>query len=165
MEKLLDTGKAKAIGVSNFTIPHLQRLMDNTTVVPAVNQIELHPYLPQTGLLEFCKSKGIVVTAYSPLGSTGKLQIINDPVIKDIAKAHGVTAAQVLVAWGVGRGYAVIPRSLHAERIANNFSRMELSSDDVARINRIQRRGRVADPVADWGEQFMWVFGGAEPAM
>ncbi|ORX70059.1 Aldo/keto reductase [Linderina pennispora] len=164
MEKLLDTGKVKAIGVSNFTISHLKRLMTNTGIVPAINQIELHPYLPQPELVEFCKSKGIVPTAYSPLGSTDKLRILEDPVVNAIAKEHGATAAQVLIAWGVGRGYAVIPRSLHTERIINNFTPIELSNDDVGRISAIQQRGRVADPVADWGEQFQWVFNGVEPS-
>ncbi|KAJ1957840.1 hypothetical protein EC988_000622 [Linderina pennispora] len=165
MEKLLDTGKVRAIGVSNFTIQHLQRLLDNTSVVPAVNQVELHPYLPQPELVAFCKSKGIVMTAYSPLGAGDVLNIVNDPSVIDIAASLNSTPGQVLLAWGVKRGYSVIPRSLSKERIASNFKAIDLPSDDFTKISAIARRGRYADPAKIWGSQFSWVFSDGNSSM
>ncbi|ORX67912.1 Aldo/keto reductase, partial [Linderina pennispora] len=132
MEKLLDTGKVRAIGVT------FQRLLDNTSVVPAVNQ-----------LVGFCKSKGIVMTAYSPLGAGDILNIVNDPSVIDIAASLDSTPAQVLLAWGVKRG---------KERIASNFKSIDLPSDDFTKISAITRRGRYADPAKIWGSQFSWVF-------
>ncbi|KAJ1935964.1 hypothetical protein FBU59_005214, partial [Linderina macrospora] len=139
MEKLLDTGKVKAIGVSNFSVPNLKRLLENTTVVPAANQVELHPYLPQDELVEFCKSKGIIVTAYSPLGSTAEFNLRDDVVINEIAKAHGATPAQVLLAWGVKRGYTVVPKSVSKDRIVANFQLADISDEEFAKINAIER--------------------------
>lgn len=98
MEKLLESGKCKAIGVSNMSIPFLERLLKECKVTPAVNQVECHPLLPQHELLKFCNEKGILLQAYSPLGSTDS-PLISDPEIKKIADAHGATVGQVLISW------------------------------------------------------------------
>ncbi|KZT64358.1 Aldo/keto reductase [Daedalea quercina L-15889] len=120
MERLLSDGKAKAIGVSNFSVQTLTELLAHASVVPAVNQVELHPCLPQHELVDFCSKRGILLTAYSPVGKT---KFADDPAITAIASGHGpaVTNAQVLLSWGVQRGTAVIPKTVHAERLKENL--------------------------------------------
>lgn len=98
MEKLLKTGKVKAIGVANYSVRYLEQLLPHVTVVPAVNQIENHPSLPQQEIVDFCKEKGIHITAYSPLGSTGSPLITAAPIV-GIAKRHNVTPASVLLSY------------------------------------------------------------------
>ncbi|KAG0184404.1 hypothetical protein DFQ28_011196 [Apophysomyces sp. BC1034] len=149
MEGLLHTGKVKAIGVSNFSIPNLERLLKTAKVVPAVNQIELHPYNPQFKLLEYCSSKGIHCTAYSPLGSS-KESLLEDQTIMKIATAHGKTPAQILVSWGASRG-SVIPKSVTPSRIESNFQTVELSKQELSEINDISktRSKRIIRP--PWG--------------
>jgi len=98
MEKLLSTGKVKAIGVANYSKPYLEELLAEATVVPAVNQIENHPSLPQQEIVDFCKEKGIHITAYSPLGSTGGPLFKAEPVIK-IAEKHNVAPSVVLISY------------------------------------------------------------------
>jgi glycerol 2-dehydrogenase (NADP+) len=98
MEKLLATGKTKAIGVSNYSKRYLEQLLPEVTVVPAVNQIENHPSLPQQEIVDFCKEKGIHITAYSPLGSTGSPLFTAEPIVA-VAKKRGVSPASVLLSW------------------------------------------------------------------
>lgn len=98
MEKLLDTGKVKAIGVCNYSVQFLEELLPHAAVIPAVNQIENHPSLPQQEIVDFCKTKGIHVTAYSPLGSTGGPLMTNETIVK-IAKKHNVSSSTVLLSW------------------------------------------------------------------
>lgn len=98
MEKLPATGKVKAIGVSNLSVPYLEKLLAEATIVPATNQIENHPYLAQQEVVDFCKAKGILIEAYSPLGSTGSPLFTAEPVV-EIAKKRGVTPATVLLSW------------------------------------------------------------------
>jgi diketogulonate reductase-like aldo/keto reductase len=98
MEKLLATGKVKAIGVANYSVKYLEQLLKEATVVPAVNQIENHPSLPQQEIVDFCKEKGIHVTAYSPLGSTGSPMFQAAPIV-EVAKKRGVTPASVLLSY------------------------------------------------------------------
>lgn len=98
LEKLIGTGKTKAIGVSNFGIPFLKNLLSHSKVVPAVNQVENHPRLPQTELVKFCREKGIIVTGYSPFGSTG-VPILKEAVIKEVAEKHKVSAGNIVVSW------------------------------------------------------------------
>lgn len=113
-------GKTRAIGVSNFSIQTLTTLLANASVIPAVNQVELHPCLPQHELREFCSERGILLTAYSPVGKT---KFADDPAIMAIAATHGpgVTSAQVLLSWGVQRGTAVIPKTVRPERLRQNL--------------------------------------------
>lgn len=98
MEKLVGTGKVKAIGVANYSKRYLEQLLPHATVVPAVNQIENHPSLPQQEIIDFCKEKGIHVTAYSPLGSAGGPLLTSEPIV-EVANKKGVTPASVLLSW------------------------------------------------------------------
>ncbi|KAN0066567.1 hypothetical protein ACQY0O_000661 [Thecaphora frezii] len=140
MEKLLDThrGKVRAIGVSNFSPKNLNKLLSTAKVVPAVNQIENHPYLPDEELVELCKQKGILVTAYSPLGQSNS-PILTDPDLRAIGKAHGATNATVAISWLVQRGIAAIPKSANKERMRQNLKLLTLSEDEMERIYNISR--------------------------
>jgi diketogulonate reductase-like aldo/keto reductase len=117
MEQLLADGKARAIGVSNYTIRHLEELLAAAREPPAVNQVELHPFLPQPELVEWCTERGIVMEAYAPLV---KARRMDHPVVRRIATKHRRTPAQVLVRWGLQHGYVVIPKSVRRERIEEN---------------------------------------------
>ncbi len=131
MEALVDKGLCRHIGVSNFSIPKLQSLLAAARHQPEVNQIELHPYLQQDAMLNFCQQNGIHLTAYSPLGSVDRPAslkamdepiLLQDPAIATIAEQHDVSAAQVLISWALHRGTAVIPKSVTPARIAENFA-------------------------------------------
>ncbi|KAF9579031.1 hypothetical protein BGW38_004886, partial [Lunasporangiospora selenospora] len=153
MESLVETGKTKAIGVSNFTINHLEELLKVAKVVPAANQVELHPELPQTELVEYCQSKGIHVTAYCPLGSTNSNVIKNEEVSK-IAKKHNSENANVLIAWGVQRGTSVIPKSVTASRIRSNFNDIILDEEDIKILKGLtegKSTTRYCDTLDFWG--------------
>lgn len=152
MEKLLATGKVRAIGVSNFTEGRLQDLLARTKVVPAVNQIEAHPYLQQPALVAFCQAKGIMVEAYSPLGNnqTGEPKVVDDPGVQKLAAAHGMDAAQLVLSWAVQRGTVVLSKSVTPSRIQSNLQVRELSTDVFAEINALERHRRF-NGWAKWG--------------
>jgi len=135
MEKVVGE-RVRAIGVSNFSIRKLEELAQVQKIVPAVNQVELHPLLPQQDLVDYCKNHGIVITAYSPLGSTHS-KLLNDETVVKIADKYKATTAQVLIAWGLQRDYSVIPKSVTKERIVSNFKVIELSPEDVDTLNRL----------------------------
>ncbi|KAK9490576.1 NADP-dependent oxidoreductase domain-containing protein [Lipomyces doorenjongii] len=153
VQKLPETGKAKAVGVSNFSTVNLEKLLNapTTKVVPAANQVELHPYLPQQKLLDYAKSKGIHITAYSPLGSTNA-PLQQEPAVQDIAKRLGKSPTQVLISWAISRGTSVIPKSVTAERIISNFDDFVLEEKDIDAINAISKTKakRLVNP--NWGE-------------
>jgi diketogulonate reductase-like aldo/keto reductase len=154
MEELVKLGLVKAIGISNFTTMMILDLLSYATVPPAVNQIELHPYLQQTRFVEFCQHKRIVVTAYSPLGRPGTGgKLINDPVIGDIATKHEKTPAQILLRWGIQRDTIVIPKSITRKRIQENFDVLdfELSRTEMQAIAGLDRKERLVDPYT-WGK-------------
>ncbi|XP_070828687.1 aldo-keto reductase family 1 member B1 [Chaetodon trifascialis] len=141
MEALQASGKVKSIGVSNFNILQLERLLALCRVPPAVNQVELHPYLVQTELIEFCKSKNIALTAYSPFGSPARSpeliredadphKLLEDPVVADIAKKHRHSPAQVLLRYHVQQGVAVIPKSDKPHHILENTKIFDFSLTD-----------------------------------
>lgn len=153
MTKLLDQGKCKAIGVSNFSIKTLEELLRSTNVVPCCNQVELHPYLAQNDLREYCKEKGIVVVAYAPSGYDA---VRNDPTIVEIAKKHGVSSNQVILAWHLVRDTVVIPKSSNAERQMQNLLLPTLDQDDMKKINALDRGQRICNPVDEKGETFGW---------
>ncbi|KAK9472191.1 NADP-dependent oxidoreductase domain-containing protein [Dipodascopsis tothii] len=152
MQKLLGTGKVKAIGVCNFSIHNLEILLKapTTTVVPAVNQCEMHPYLPQFKLFEYCAAKGIHMTAYSPLGSTSA-PLQDEAVVQKVAEANGKSAAQVLISWGIQRGASVIPKSVTPSRIEANFQDFVVADADMAALDAISKTTtkRVVSPA--WG--------------
>jgi len=117
----LSSGKTRAIGVSNMSEKHLASLLDHpkSIIVPAVNQVEAHPCLPQHELLEFCRNRGILLVAYSPVG---KQKFANDHDIQAIARRLNVTPAQVILSWAIQRDTAVVPKSEHEARLAENIS-------------------------------------------
>jgi 2,5-diketo-D-gluconate reductase A len=148
LEKLYSNGKVRAIGVSNFTVEYLERLMDESTVTPAVNQIELHPLLSQKELRAFCDQHGIAVESYSPLGGTGG-SLLDEPTLKTIGDRYGKSPAQVVLRWHIQNGLIVIPKSVTPERIAQNIDifNFELSADDIATIDALNNNTRIgSDP-------------------
>jgi len=146
MQKLVETGKVRNIGVSNFVISNLKKLLDapSTKIVPAVNQIELHPNMPSPKTLAFCKEKGIHCTAYSCLGSTDS-PLAKDQTLQKIADAHGKSPQQVLLQWGLQRGTSVIPKSVTKSRIEGNFQLdgWELTKEEVDELSNIKTRFKV----------------------
>ncbi|KAG4084208.1 aldehyde reductase [Neocallimastix lanati (nom. inval.)] len=146
MEKLYKAGKAKAIGVSNFDIPRLQEILDKAEIKPAMNQIELHPFLPQHKVVKFCQDHGVQVTAYSPLGQKTEPKVSDDPIIKEIAAKHNMTPTQVILSWNAQRNVIVIPKSVTPSRIEENFHIAELNQEDIEKINGITYRYRCVYP-------------------
>jgi len=151
LETLLADGKVRAIGVSNFGVDHLTALLDRAQIVPAVNQIEVHPYFVQPEVQAFGAAHGILTQAWSPIGGitfyrdSGHSSALEDPVIGGIAEAHGKSAAQVMLRWGLQHGRSVIPKSTKPERIAENIDvfNFELSADEMSAIDGLDtgRRG------------------------
>jgi diketogulonate reductase-like aldo/keto reductase len=149
LEELLADGKVRAIGVSNFMPEHLNRLLSETSVVPAVNQIELHPYFQQTALQSVHAENGIVTQAWSPIGGItsyrgGEKATFDDPTLLEIARQHGKSAAQVMLRWQLQKGRSAIPKSTKPARIAENFDvfDFELASEEVAAIDALDTRVR-----------------------
>ncbi len=155
MQQLKQSGLAKHIGVSNFNQAKLTELFAVGGQRPEMNQIELHPYLPQEQLVSFCKENGLLVTAYSPLGSPDSRaekhaqdpKLLEDGVVKAIAQKHGATVGQVLIAWSIAREIAVIPKSVNEARIGENFAaaNLILDSDDLAQLHAIGTQHRFVD--------------------
>lgn len=146
-EKLLADGRVRSIGVSNFEIPHLQRLMSETDVVPTVNQIELHPQFPQDELREFHAEHGILTESWGPLGQ-GK-GLLEDPNIVEVARRKDRTPAQVVLRWHVQLGCIVIPKSVNPDRIQENIDLFdfELDDADMAEISKVRTGQRLGgDP-------------------
>jgi diketogulonate reductase-like aldo/keto reductase len=129
MEELLGEGKCRSIGVSNFMVRHLEELLRHSEVVPAVNQIEMSPYNFQqrSATLELCHEKGIVIEAYSPLTKALKLR---DPALVEIAGRYGKSTAQVLIRWSLQKGFVVLPKSVHQNRIEENADVFDFSITD-----------------------------------
>jgi diketogulonate reductase-like aldo/keto reductase len=144
LEKLLGDGNVRAIGVSNFMPEHLQHLLAAATVVPAVNQIEVHPYFQQTALQRVHEEHGILTQAWSPIGGItsyrgGEKRTFDEPTLLEIARLHGKSAAQVMLRWHLQEGRSAIPKSTKAARIAENFDvfDFELSSDAISAIDAL----------------------------
>jgi alcohol dehydrogenase (NADP+) len=164
MESLVDTGKVKNIGVSNFSKAELQTLLKSAKIKPAVHQMETHPYLQQQSFIDWHKQQGIHVTAYSPFGnqndtydSGSKLDaLIETPTIKKIAKKHGCNGADVALAWGINRGTSVVPKSVNEGRIKSNFEclKVKLDDEDMKEIATMDGPHRFNDPSDSWGYKF-----------
>ncbi|HEY1577119.1 MAG TPA: aldo/keto reductase [Terracidiphilus sp.] len=147
MESLVDGGRCKAIGLSDITLDKLRPIVEAARIKPAVVQVESHPYLPETELLEFCNETGIVLLAFAPLGHGVRPGPIEDPVIKAIAARVGKSPAQVLLAWAAQRGTALLTTPRSAERARENFDISALPEDALDEINQIQTRQRLNDVV------------------
>jgi len=148
MQKLPATGKVKNIGVSNFGIKNLEKLLNDPTckTVPAVNQIELHPNNPSPKLMAYNKEKGIHCTGYSCLGSTNS-PLSKDPTLLKLAEKKGKTPQQVLLMWGIQKGWSVIPKSVNKERIEKNFelNGWDLTSEEVNELDNLKDRFKICD--------------------
>jgi len=147
MESLVDEGICRAIGLSDITLEGLLPVYEGARIKPAVVQVESHPYLPETELLEFCKAKGIVFLAFAPLGHGARPGPLEDPVISAVAARVGKTPAQVLLAWAVQRGTALLTTPKSAERARENFDISSLPEDALDEINGIETRQRLNDVV------------------
>jgi alcohol dehydrogenase (NADP+) len=173
MEAVARAGQARHIGVSNFSVKKLRELMGGASMKVEVNQIELHPLLQQPELVAYCAANGIIVTAYSPLGSADRPEffvaadapvLLADPVIGAIAQEHGATPAQVLIAWHIHRGVSVIPKTVNASRLRENLASADLalSASDLQRIAALDRRYRFLDggfwaqPGSPWTLHTLW---------
>jgi alcohol dehydrogenase (NADP+) len=148
-------GLAKHIGVSNFNQAKLKELFALPGQRPEMNQVELHPYLPQDQLVAFCKENELLVTAYSPLGSPDSRaekhaqdpKLLEDGIVMAIAQKHGATVGQILISWSIARGIAVIPKSVNQARIVENFAAAEINLDaaDMAQLDAIGTNHRFVD--------------------
>ena len=143
MESLADRGKCGAIGLSDVVLENLAPLYEAARIKPAVVQVESHPYLPQTELLEFCKRKGIVLLAFAPLGHGMRPGPLEDPAVLTIARQTSLTPAQVLLAWAIQRGTAVLTTAKTLERARENYDISEIPEGAVDEINRIRVRSRL----------------------
>ncbi|KAL4924090.1 aldo/keto reductase [Aspergillus undulatus] len=165
MEEVVKTGKVKAIGVSNFCKSEIQTLIKGSNTVPAVHQMEVHPYLQQNGFNEWLKAQGIHVIQFSPLGNmndfyrqTGwskeiahMMRVIDQPILKSIGKKYGKSPVQVVLAWGINSGRSVIPKSVVDWQIDENLAAdFELQAEDMARIATLDARARFNDPSLDY---------------
>ena len=147
MESLVDRGRCRAIGLSDIGLNELLPIYESARIKPAVVQVESHPYLPESELLEFCKDKGIVLLAFAPLGHGMKPGLLEDPVVSAIALRLEKTPAQVLLAWAVQRGTALLTTPKTTARARENFDITALPEDAFNEINRIQTRRRLNEVV------------------
>ena len=138
----MDGGKCKAIGLSDVSLEQLREIFKSARIKPAVVQIESHPYLPQTEILEFCSGNGLVMLAFAPLGHGIRPGVLEDPAVIAIARRVNKTPAQVLLAWAVQRGTAVLTTPKTPERARENFDISALPADAMQEINAIQTRQR-----------------------
>ncbi|HTP53659.1 MAG TPA: aldo/keto reductase [Thermoplasmata archaeon] len=147
LEKLQREGVCRAIGVSNYAIRHLEELRAHESIVPAINQVEMHPFVYDPALLDYCERRGIRLEAYSPLTRGQRLA---DPVLREVAAAHQRTPAQVLVRWGLEHGIVEIPKSTRRERIAENADvfGFSLTPAELARLDALGGSGRISG----WGD-------------
>jgi aldehyde reductase len=150
MESLVDRGKCRAIGLSDISLDNLLPIYESARIKPAVVQVEAHPYLPETELLEFCKETGVVFLAFAPLGHGMRPGPLEDPVIAAIAARVQKTPAQVLLAWAVQRGTAFLTTPRSAARARENFDISRIPQDAMDEINGIQTRQRL-NPVVNTG--------------
>ncbi|CAN6609096.1 glycerol 2-dehydrogenase (NADP(+)) [Trichomonascus vanleenenianus] len=143
--------KVRAIGVSNFSVPYLENLLKEAEIVPAVNQVENHPLLPQLEIVEYCKEKGIVVEAYSPFGSTGG-PLFSNAVVAELAEKYNTTPSSILVSWHLSNGRVVLPKTTTPARIVANSKVVDLSKEDSEKLNQVhvtEGKKRYAAPA--WG--------------
>lgn len=150
LEAIYNDGQARAIGVCNFDVDHLQKLMDHANIMPMVNQIEFNPRIHQPDTVAFCQDNHIQLEAWSPLGNG---QLLSSPVISKIAKEHGKTPAQVIIRWELQQGFIVIPKSIHEERIRENRDvyDFELDADEMEAIAMLDEEKH-----SIWYDKYKW---------
>jgi len=148
--RLHQEGRARSIGVSNFHESHLERIIGETGVVPVIDQVELHPFLQQRQLRAYLDEKGIATESWSPLA---RARHLDDPVLQELAKKHGKTPAQVVIRWHLDSGLVVIPKSIHPDRIRENFDVFDfkLDAEDMARIGTLDQGLRTGADPDQWG--------------
>ncbi|KAL9650889.1 hypothetical protein ABK040_016826 [Willaertia magna] len=158
MEKLVEDGLVKSIGVSNFSVTDVMNLLaEDIKIKPSVNQIEINPYFPNTRLIETLKKKefgGIISVAYCPLGHGGETSPLHDNIVKEIAQKYNKSPAQIIIRWGLQRGYVILPKSTTESRIKENINVYDfnLSDEDVKQITDLGKvRRRAVDPIGAWG--------------
>lgn len=173
MQELVKEGLVKHIGVANFSIANLQRLITDSELIPTTNQVECHPYLQQKDLVNFCQQHNIAITAYSPLGAgarPGIMQhkkhrvLLDDPLIERIAKAQQISPAQVLLAWSLQQQRIVIPKTTQQHRLMENFNstQINLTEQDLTAINNLDHHRRYVDgsffciPGSPYNSQSIW---------
>jgi len=158
MEKLVEKGLVKSIGLSNFNSKQIEDILTRGSIKPVTNQVECHPYLSQAKLLDFCRKRGITLTAYSPLGSPdrpwakpGDISLLQDPKLKDIATKYSKTPAQVVLRWQVQRGVIAIPKSVTPARIEENGNIFDfsLTKEEMEHINSFECNGRLIVPIVN----------------
>jgi len=163
METLVTSGLVRSIGISNFNASQLKRVVENSTIKPATNQVECHPYLNQSKLSKVCKDNGILLTAYSPLGSPdrpwakpGDPLLLEDPKIKSLAEKYKKTPAQILIRYQIERDHIVIPKSVTKSRIAQNMDvfGFKLSDEDLKLINTFDCNGRMCPMTGALGHKY-----------
>ena len=150
LEAIYNDGQARAIGVCNFDVDHLQKLMDHANIMPMVNQIEFNPRIHQPDTVAFCQDNHIQLEAWSPLGNG---QLLSSPVISKIAKEHGKTPAQVIIRWELQQGFIVIPKSIHEERMRENRDvyDFELGADEMEAIAMLDEEKH-----SIWYDKYKW---------
>ena len=148
--KLRKEGRVKSIGVSNFTEQHLQRIIDDSGEVPAVNQVEMHPYFQQRALRRFHDQHGIVTQAWSPLGGSF-VKVLEEPVLAKLAQKHGRTASEIVLAWHVSCGVSFIPKATSPKHLADNMAafQVKLDVEDLEVLSNLDRTGGRAGPHPD----------------
>ena len=158
MENMYRAGKTRSIGVSNWKISGLEAMFKYAEIKPAVNQIEIHPFLPNTELVKYCFSHDILPVAYSPLGSQSQVSTTRETVLQNadlaaLAEKKGVSLAQLLIAWGLKRGYAVLPKSANEARIRINFHIIDLSEEELRSVSKAAegRHNRFVNPKVMFG--------------
>jgi aldehyde reductase len=142
MESLVDDGLTRAIGVSDIDVERTSRIVDSARIKPAVVEVESHPYHPQWDLQELCTTAGIILLAFAPLGHAIEPRLLDDPLIESLAQRYGKTPAQVLLAWGIQRGTAVLTSTVRPARISENFDVTALPENAIQEINELETRHR-----------------------
>lgn len=144
LKELVRKGKTRTIGVSNFSITEISDVLPHAKDIPiSCNQVEVHPWLPQTALIDFCKSHDILVTCYSPFAGQKKTgeKLIEDPVVKELAKKNGLGEGQLLQSWAVQRGTVPLGKSSSPERIRANLAVTKLSQEDFDKLSALEKKG------------------------